>query len=185
MFKKIMYLSLSTIATGLILLGGCSTSSAVSQQPAVNSANNIVDNSTVSTQPPDIQPTVPADNSSTQKPALLQNRVDVIYFHMNQRCVTCLCFEQHVNHVIETYFTDAIDSGRLTYQVLNAQLPENAAIARKYKVVGSQLFTNSVVNGFDNIEDIQDIWNWDCRNNPGDFELKVRDAIELRLQGLR
>ncbi len=195
MTKRVERFILFTLVIGIILLAGCVSATAISQppakagpvtqQPANSIQNATTDNSTVSNLTTDIQPTLSIDNSTVQKPALRENRVDVIYFHMNQRCVTCLCFEQHVNHVIETYFTDAIDSGQLTYQVLNAQLPENAAIARKYKVVGSQLFINSVVNGYDNIEDISDIWNWNCRNDPGGFELKVRDAIEMRLQGLQ
>jgi hypothetical protein len=112
------------------------------------------------------------------------NRVDVIYFHVNQRCVTCLCFEKRVNHLIEANFSGLINSGKLTYQVLNAQLPQNAAIARKYGAVGSQLFINTIINGVDNIEDIENIWNWNCNNNPGGFELKVKNAIEQRLTKL-
>jgi hypothetical protein len=109
------------------------------------------------------------------------NRVDVIYFHVNQRCVTCLCFEEHVNNVIDKYFGNDIASGKLTYRVLNAQLPQNAAIAQKYGVVGSQLFINTISNGVDNIENISKIWDWNCRNNPQGFELKVKNTIEARL----
>jgi hypothetical protein len=73
----------------------------------------------------------------------------------------------------------------LTYRVLNAQIPENAAIANKYGAVGSQLFINRIVNGYDDIEDIQSIWNWNCRNNPNGFELKVKNIIDLSLAGKR
>ena len=104
---------------------------------------------------------------------------------MNQRCPTCLCFEERINTVIEKYFSDAITSGKLTYKVVNAQDPLNGSFAKKFKAVGSQLFINTIVNGFDNIEDIQDIWNWDCRNNRPGFDLKVKNVIEQRLSGIR
>ncbi|MFA5399062.1 MAG: nitrophenyl compound nitroreductase subunit ArsF family protein [Dehalococcoidia bacterium] len=125
------------------------------------------------------------DNATTvaEQPQLSPpSRVDVIYFHVNQRCVTCLCFEQHINYVIDTYFQDAIDSGKLTYRVLNIQKEENVDIARKYRAVGSQLFINVIVNGIDNIEDIQSIWSWKCPSDPKQFERKVRIIIEQSLE---
>jgi hypothetical protein len=177
----------------VILLTGCaSTSSAVVTTPAP-----VKTDAQQSAQTPAVQPstqpnqasaqteTKPASNatgSTGTKPAEpLSTRLDVIYFHVNQRCVTCLCFEEHVNTVIEKYFGDAIASGKLTYRVLNSQEPQNAALAKKYGAVGSQLFINKVVNGFDNIEDIQSIWDWNCRNNPAGFELKVKNIIEQSL----
>ena len=122
----------------------------------------------------------PSGTNSTATNAV--NRVDVVYFHANQRCVTCLCFEEHINKVIDTYFQDALNSGKLTYQVLNLQQPENADISKKYRAVGSQLFVNVIIKGVDDIEDVQNIWNWKCTNDPKGFELKVKNIIEGRLK---
>jgi hypothetical protein len=179
---------ISLLAAAVILLSGCGNTST----PVVSSPAQAPSQSTA-------QPAAQAGQSSSQQlgygssenassnekktQEATINRVDVIYFHVNQRCVTCLCFEEHVNTVIEKYFGDAIGSGKLTYRVLNAQLPQNAAIAKKYGVVGSQLFINTINNNVDNIEDIAQIWNWNCRNNPAAFELKVKNAIEQRLNG--
>jgi hypothetical protein len=180
-------ISLLLIA-GIILLAGCSGSSANPTQPPVQTPVQAAEQP--SSQPLPGQyptPAAAADNATPiagQPQSLLPNRVDVIYFHVNQRCVTCLCFEQQVNHVIEAYFGDAITSGKLTYRVLNIQKTENAAIARKYGAVGSQLFINTVVNSEDKIEDIQDIWNWNCRNNAPGFDGKVRSVIEESVKGL-
>ncbi|MCX5993963.1 MAG: nitrophenyl compound nitroreductase subunit ArsF family protein, partial [Chloroflexi bacterium] len=162
MAYSIKSLILSLSLAGIVLLAGCSGSPSSTAPPAA---------------PTPAQ--TPSQPTSGQNPApgTLPNRIDVIYFHVNQRCVTCLCFEQQVNHVIEAYFGDAINSGKLTYRVLNLQKAENTAIARKYGAVGSQLFINTVVKGVDHIEDIQDIWNWNCRNNKPGFDLKVRSVI--------
>jgi hypothetical protein len=187
-------LGIFSILAFAIVLAGCTSTNVAPTASPVQPAKQMTA----------VQPQTPASPSqSKQYPAtgsgasnstnaagakaaeLSGNRVDAIYFHMNQRCVTCLCFEEHVNNVIGKYFGDAIANGKLTYRVLNAQLPGNAALARKYQVVGSQLFINSIVNGFDNIEDIQDIWNWGCTNNPDGFELKVKNLIEQRLKGQR
>ena len=85
--------------------------------------------------------------------------------------------------MINKYFQDAINSGKLTYRVLNVQEQQNIALAKKYGAVGSQLFINNVINDFDNIEDIQDIWSWDCINNPSGFDMKVKSVIEAYVKG--
>ena len=116
--------------------------------------------------------------TGAKTPAAPISRIDVIYFHANQRCVTCLCFEKSINKVIDTYFSDDLNSGKLTYQVLNLQQPENADITKNYQAVGSQLFVNVIIKGVDNIQDIQSIWNWKCANDPHGFELKVKNVIQ-------
>ena len=177
------------LLAGIILLAGCSGSPSKPTTPVqtpVQAAAQPPPQSSSGQNPAAGVGT--ADNATPvagQPQSLLPNRVEIIYFHVNQRCPTCLCFEQQANHVIEAYFGDAISSGKLTYQVLNAQEQQNAAIAKKYGAVGSQLFINTVVNGKDNIEDIQDIWNWNCRNNKPGFDLKVRSVIEYSLKEIQ
>jgi hypothetical protein len=165
------------LTTGMIAVSACASGAQVSPPASAQPATS-----------PAVQASAPQVASPAAPPAapvtkpLLANRVDVIYFHMNQRCVTCLCFEEHVNQVVQNNFADAISTGKLTYRVLNAQDKQNADIARKYQVVGSQLFINSVINGDDHIKDLQEIWDWDCRGNAQSFEAKVKNAIELRLK---
>jgi hypothetical protein len=170
------------LTAGMIAMSACASGAQVSPQ---GSAKPSASPSVQASAPQVASP--PAASSAAPVPVakpLLANRVDVIYFHMNQRCVTCLCFEEHVNQVMQNNFADAISSGKLTYRVLNAQDKQNIDIAKKYQVVGSQLFINSVLNGDDHIKDLQEIWDWDCRNNAQEFEAKVRNAIELRLKAL-
>ena len=140
------------------------------------------------TTPPTTSP--PADNPSAapvstpppQSPSS-SLKTEVVYFHLTQRCVTCLCFESRIKWVIDTYCKDAISDGKMTFIILNAQEKQNAAIARKYGAVGSQLFINTIIDGVDHIEDIQEIWNWNCRNDPDGFNQKVQSAIDQSLKG--
>ena len=183
---KVKQLFIFTLFTWtLILITACASAKAT---PVVPEKQTTEQSTSAIAQSSASQPIAQTDpkrdtNATVAKPKTASvNRVDVIYFHVNQRCVTCLCFEEHVNNVINKYFNDAIKSGKLTYQVLNAQLPQNDEIAKKYQVVGSQLFINTITNGVDSIEDISKIWEWNCRNNPQGFELKVKNAIEARLK---
>jgi len=169
-------------AIAIILGSGCGAPSAVDSQVAAPSVaqqpvtGNESGNSSTAGVP------VSARGVGDQPAASPEiNRVDVVYFHATQRCVTCLCFEEHINTVMERYFQDALQSGRLTYRVLDVQKSENKELARKYGAVGSQLFINVIKDGVDNITDIQEIWDWGCRSKPLEFERKIRQAIEKGL----
>lgn len=184
MAHSIKYLILSLSLAATIILAGCSTPPPNTTPPAPQTP--------VQAAVPPAPVQNPAEGTGTadnltpvasQPQSPLPDRVDVIYFHVNQRCVTCLCFEQEVNRVIAGNFSDAINSGKLTYRVLNAQEQENFDLAKKYGVVGSQLFINRVINGQDNIRDISEIWNWNCRGNAPGFGLKVKSMIDSSLKG--
>ena len=193
MADTIKGLILSLSLAVIILLAGCFGSTSNPATPPVQTPVQSTTDAAAPapSQPPSGQNATPGQGASDnvtpaveQPLSALSNRVDVIYFHVNQRCPTCLCFEKQVNHVIDAYFSDEINSGKLTYKVLNAQQVQNADIARKYGAVGSQLFINKVVDGQDNITDIQDIWNWNCRYNTPNFDRNVRSVIEDSLTGL-
>jgi len=191
MLNSIKLTAIPLLLVGIILLGACS---AATVNPAPPAGQIPAQDEAVPADRPVSQPQIgqnpisgasASDNATTveeQPQSSPPSRVDVIYFHVNQRCVTCLCFEEHINYVIDTYFQDAVESGKLTYRVLNIQKTENADIARKYKAVGSQLFINVVIKGVDNIEDIQSIWSWKCPSDPKQFERKVRMIIEQSLK---
>jgi hypothetical protein len=136
------------------------------------------------TSPPDESPP-PSDETSTPQDETLNlvDRVDVVYFYRPQRCVTCLCFEERAIYVVNTYFQDELNSGKITFGVYNIGDKKNAAIVKKYSAIGSQLFINTVNDGTDHITDIQDIWSWHCTSNKEDFDQKVKNVIEQRLNG--
>jgi len=141
--------------------------------------------------PPDPSVTAPQSTPSSVTPSPVPPtqtivpvlKTEVIYFHLTQRCVTCLCFESRVKFVIDTYYKDAISSGKMAFSILNAQDKKNEDMSRKYKAVGSQLFVNTISNGVDHIRDIQQIWDWNCNNDPEGFNRKVKDIIDQSLKG--
>ena len=146
------------------------------------------------TSPPD-EPTVPPEitttpsdepsTSQTQDGSIdLLNRVDIVYFHRPQRCPTCLCFEERIVYVVNTYFQDELKSGKLTFGVYNIGDSESADTVKKYSAVGSQLFINTVKDGTDHITDIQKIWSWNCRTDKEGFDQQVKSVIEQSLEAI-
>ena len=139
--------------------------------------------------PPTEEPSAPpAVTPPTEQPSespetkTAPGRVDVVYFHRPRRCVTCLCFEERIRHVVKTYFQDEVDSGKLTLEVLNLGDEDNAAIVNKYGAFGPQLFVNTVRDGADRIRNIEDIWSWGCTRNPEGFDEAVKSTIEQSLK---
>ena len=135
--------------------------------------------------PPPEEPTVPSEITTTppDEPSTSQNqRVDVVYFHRPQRCVTCLCFEERIRYVVSTYFQSELDSGKMTFGVYNVGDSKNTSIVKKYGAYSSQLFINTVKDGTDHIRDIQDIWSWRCTSNKAGFDQQVKSVIEQSLE---
>jgi len=121
--------------------------------------------------------TPPTSNNSTG-PA---DRVDVVYFHRTQQCYSCRYAEEGTRYTVETYFADELASGKLTFQSLDVQDGENAAIVQKYGAYGSQLFINTVKDGTDHIEQVTDIWLVIGKDEA--FVEIVKDRIEKSLNG--
>lgn len=78
----------------------------------------------------------------------------VYYFHITQRCATCINIENTTKKVLEQFYKAKMDKGSIQYQAINIDLPENKAISEKYKVYGSTLLLVKVVNDNETIEDM-------------------------------
>jgi len=118
--------------------------------------------------------TPPPSNNSTG----LAERVDVVYFHRTQRCPTCIHAEELTRYTVENYFKD---EPKLTFQVINIDDKENAAIVEKYGAYGSQLFINTVRDGTDHIEEATDLYV--LIHNDQAFVTALKNKIEKSLKG--
>ena len=82
------------------------------------------------------------------------DRVEVIYFHGKQRCVTCRAIEQLTNEVLEATFKNQIDKGAVVYKVIDISDPQNEAIADKYEVTWSSLYINGWKGGKETVNNM-------------------------------
>ena len=140
---------------------------------------------------PVVVPSTPQNNTPAEAPAQTEpqvatidvDKVEVFYFHRPQRCTKCICFEERVTHVIETYFSEEIESGILSFKVIDLSDKLETPTIRKYNAVASQLFINTIIDGNDRIRDVQEIWSWGCTTDPEGFDEAVRYFITLSLKG--
>ena len=82
---------------------------------------------------------------------------------------------------MNTNFKDDLASGRLVFAHINAELPENKALAEKYGVTGSSLWIgvyNS--NGFHKEQDTK---VWYLIDNEDDYTSYLSGIITKRLNG--
>ncbi len=85
------------------------------------------------------------------KSSSINNKIEVIDFHSTHRCMTCNAIEANTKYTLNTYFTNELKSGKITFQSVNVDEDENYEMAEKYEASGTSLFLNVVINGKETI----------------------------------
>ena len=125
-------------------------------------------------------PEAPSTPDTSPVPA---DRVEVVYFHRAQRCQGCIYAEAGTRYTLETYFSDELASGKLTFKTVNVEDKENAPIIKKYGAFTSSLFINTITDGTDHIEEVTDIWL--VLGNDKAFVEVVKSNIERSLEEIK
>ena len=109
------------------------------------------------------------------------DHVEVYHFHGNNQCSSCIAVGDLAEKTVNTNFKDELASGRLVFAHINAELPENHALAEKYGVTGSSLWIgvyNS--NGFHKEQDTK---VWYLIDNEDAYTSYLSGIISKRLIG--
>jgi len=107
--------------------------------------------------------------------------VVAFYFHGNFRCDNCRRIEQYSREAIDKYFSEQLKTQRLTFKVINIDLPENEHFINDY-----QLYTRSlVIAEFKNGKQVR--WKnltkvWDYLDEADKFYDYVRSEIRAYLE---
>ena len=182
--NKLTWTIISLIIVIFLLVGCDSSATATATTPAPAGPMPNATTKPTSTPTPTPNPSQQPGSTSTTPAVNPEDiRLEVIYFHRVQRCASCLCFEERINYVMKTYFAAEMANGKIGYQVLNIGDSKNKEMVDKYQTVGTQLFINTIVNGRNNIKDIQAIWNWKCRTDKDGFDSKIKFVIEEAIKG--
>jgi len=123
---------------------------------------------------PELSPPVSSDDIDISGSA---DKVEVVYFHRHRRCEACTYAEERISYLVTTYFADELSGGKLTFGIYDVEDKNNAAIAKRFGAIGSQLFVNRIKDGVDNISYVEEIWYWGCIDNEVVFDRTVKDVI--------
>lgn len=108
-------------------------------------------------------------------------KVEVIHFHGNRQCASCIAVGDLAERTVNTSFKNELASGRLVFAHVNYDLPENAALAGQYNVTGSSLWIGVYDAGGFYKE--QDIRVWSLTGNEEAYSVYLSGVISKRLNG--
>ncbi|MEA2061050.1 MAG: nitrophenyl compound nitroreductase subunit ArsF family protein [Thermodesulfobacteriota bacterium] len=84
---------------------------------------------------------------NTAETALQSSRLVVTYFHTTFRCPTCHRIENYSNHAIHANFENQLQSGKIVWQVINVDKPENKHFIKEYQLYSKHLIVSQVKDG--------------------------------------
>jgi hypothetical protein len=68
------------------------------------------------------------------------SKIEIIHFHGTNQCSSCITVGNFAEETMNTYFSNELESEKIIFTHINAELPENYALANKYGVTGSSLW---------------------------------------------
>ena len=121
------------------------------------------------------------ENQAEEK---LSNRIEVLYFHGAQRCITCRAIEANTEALLDSLYSQEKANGKIIYKVVDISKKENEAITDKYEVTWSSLFINGWKDGKENINDMTEFGFSNAKNAPDKFKEGIKSKIDELLKQL-
>jgi hypothetical protein len=125
-------------------------------------------------------------SAQTKNPTIAPaaNRVEVLDFHTDHRCATCLEIEKLTKKVLNDYYASEMKSGKITFRLINADDKANAAIVKKFFAYGTTLIVYSVKNGK---ESHVDLTNFAFMNfsKADKFTARLKEEIDAALKNIQ
>ena len=109
------------------------------------------------------------------------DRVEVIHFHGNQQCTSCIAVGDLADATVKEHFPVELASGKVSFRHINYGDPANQAIASEYGVTGSSLWITSYdANG---VHRLQDMDVWYLTGDKEEYKAYLARTIANRLNG--
>jgi hypothetical protein len=122
-----------------------------------------------------------ASAQSTKVAAKPANRVEVLDFHTDHRCATCLEIERLTKKLLNEQYAKEVKEGKITFRLINADDKANAAIVKKFFAYGTTLIVNSVKNGKESHVDLTNFAFLNF-NKTDKFTARLREEIDAALK---
>jgi hypothetical protein len=98
-------------------------------------------------------------NDAKDRSTKADREVVLYYFHGAKRCKTCRSIESYARTAVEGKFGEALQSGALTWKVVNIDEPENEHFLTDFDLVGSSLVLVEMDGGeVARHEVLQEVW---------------------------
>jgi len=112
---------------------------------------------------------------------IVVDKLEIYHFHGTHQCYSCKTVGEYARETVETYFADELDSGKIVFGHINAELPENLELAQKYGVTSSSLWLGVYDNEGFHPEQNDNVWY--KISNKDEYMQYLKGLMEMRLAG--
>jgi len=109
-------------------------------------------------------------------------KIEIIHFHATNQCYSCKTVGAYAEETINTYYADELKSGKITFAHINAELPENYDLVKKYGVTGASLWIG-VYTKDGKFSKEENVNVWYKISNKQDYMIYLKGVIEQKLAG--
>ena len=121
----------------------------------------------------------PVSDRVTDAPAV--EKIELFHFHMTRQCYSCKTVGAYAEETVNTYFSDELESGKLVFDHINAELPENRELATRYGATGSSLWIGTYkTDGSFSKEENNNVWY--KINDKQEYIAYLKQVIEQKLE---
>jgi hypothetical protein len=110
------------------------------------------------------------------------DRIEVLYFHGAQRCVTCKAIEANTKALLDSLYSNEIALGKIVYKIIDISQKENEEVADKYEVTWSSLFVNRWKNGTEEVNNMTEFGFANAKSDPDSFKNGIKSKIDELLK---
>lgn len=110
------------------------------------------------------------------------DKLEIFHFHGYNQCYSCKTMGAYAEETVKTYFVDKLESGKIVFGHINAELPENRDLAVKYGVTGSSLWLGTYTADGKFIAE-QNTNVWYKINSKLEYTMYLKEIIEQKLAG--
>lgn len=90
----------------------------------------------------DVNPIVNNQTGDANAPQFI-----VYYFYGDVRCATCHKLESYAKETLDTYFADELADGKIRWQPVNVEQPQNAHFIKDYQLVTKSVVVSKIQQG--------------------------------------
>ncbi len=109
-------------------------------------------------------------------------KLEIYHFHGTHQCYSCKTVGAYAKEIVNTYFADEVKSGKIVFDHINRDLPENKDLVIKYGATGSSLWLGTYAED-GNINAEENVNVWYKIKDKQDYMSYLKDIIEQKLKG--
>jgi hypothetical protein len=121
------------------------------------------------------------DGFSQVKSPTTQPKVEVYYFHPEDRCPIDQSIEENTRKLMQTSFAKEIKAGTIKFQIINTDDKSQAKTAARFEINAQALYVVKLTNGQEIKNDMTHFAFSYGLSNPAKFKSGLKDEIEKAL----